>query len=262
MTVIRQEDFIASVAGALQYISYYHPIDYITSLARAYEREQSPAARDAMAQILINSRMCAEGHRPICQDTGIVNAFVKLGMDVHFEPAPGEERKDLQQMVDEGVRRAYLDPDNKLRAAILADPAGARKNTGDNTPAVVTVDLVRGNTVEVTVAAKGGGSEAKSKFTMLNPSDSVVEWVLKTVPTMGAGWCPPGILGIGIGVTSEKAMLLAKQSLMDPIDIQDLKTRGANTTAEKLRLELYDKVNMLGIGAQGLGGLTTGLGGE
>jgi fumarate hydratase class I len=257
MTVIRQEDFIASVAGALQYISYYHPVDYISSLVQAYEREQSPAARDAMAQILINSRMCAEGHRPLCQDTGIVNAFVKLGMDVHFEAAPGEELKDLQKMVDEGVRRAYLDPDNKLRASVLADPAGARKNTRDNTPAVVTVDLVRGATVEVTVAAKGGGSEAKSKFTMLNPSDSVVDWVLKTVPTMGAGWCPPGILGIGIGGTSEKAMLLAKESLMDPIDIQDLIARGAKTTAEKLRLELYDKVNRLGIGAQGLGGLTT-----
>jgi fumarate hydratase class I len=257
MTVIRQEDFIASVAGALQYISYYHPVDYITSLTEAYQREQSPAARDAMAQILINSRMCAEGHRPICQDTGIVNAFVKLGMDVHFEPGPGEELKDLQQMVDEGVRRAYLDPDNKLRASVLADPAGARTNTRDNTPAVVTVDLVRGATVEVTVAAKGGGSEAKSKFAMLNPSDSIVDWVLKTVPTMGAGWCPPGILGIGIGGTSEKAMLLAKQSLMDPIDIQDLQARGAKTTAEKLRLELYDKVNRLGIGAQGLGGLTT-----
>ena len=257
MTVIRQEDFIASVAGALQYISYYHPVDYIRSLAQAYEREQSPAARDAMAQILINSRMCAEGHRPICQDTGIVNVFVKVGMEVHFEPAPGEAPKDMQQMVDEGVRRAYLDPDNKLRASLLADPAGARKNTGDNTPACVTVELVRGNTVEVTVAAKGGGSEAKSKFTMLNPSDSVVEWVLKTVPTMGAGWCPPGMLGIGIGGTSEKAMLLAKQSLMDPIDIQDLKSRGAKTTAEKLRLEIYDKVNRLGIGAQGLGGLTT-----
>jgi len=187
MTVIQQEDFISSVAGALQYISYYHPVDYITSLAQAYEREQSPAARDAMAQILINSRMCAEGHRPICQDTGIVNAFVKLGMDVHFEPAPGEEPTDLQEMVDEGVRRAYLDPDNKLRASVLADPAGARTNTRDNTPAVVTVDLVRGSTVEVTVAAKGGGSEAKSKFTMLNPSDSIVDWVLKTVPTMGAG---------------------------------------------------------------------------
>ncbi len=257
MTVIKQEDFISSVAGALQYISYYHPVDYITSLTKAYEREQSPAARDAIAQILINSRMCAEGHRPICQDTGIVNAFVKLGMDVQFVAAPGEEPLDLQQMVDEGVRRAYLDPDNKLRASVLADPAGARKNTKDNTPAAVTVDLVRGNTVEVTVAAKGGGSEAKSKFVMLNPNDSVVEWVLKTVPTMGAGWCPPGILGIGIGGTSEKAMLLAKQSLMDPIDIQELIVRGPQTTAEKLRIELYDKVNRLGIGAQGLGGLTT-----
>ena len=257
MTVIRQEDFISSIQGALQYISYYHPVDYITSLAQAYAREQSPAARDAMAQILINSRMCAEGHRPICQDTGIVNAFVKLGMDVRFEPGPGEEPKDLQGMVDEGVRRAYLDPDNTLRASVLADPAGARTNTRDNTPAVVIVDLVRGATVEVTVAAKGGGSEAKSKFAMLNPSDSVVEWVLKTVPTMGAGWCPPGILCIGIGGTSEKAMLLAKQSLMDPIDIQDLEARGAKTTAEKLRLDLYDKVNRLGIGAQGLGGLTT-----
>jgi fumarate hydratase class I len=257
MTVIRQEDFIASVAGALQYISYYHPVDYIRSLAQAYEREQSPAARDAMAQILVNSRMCAEGHRPICQDTGIVNVFVKLGMDVHFEPGPGDEPKDLQEMVDEGVRRAWLDPENKLRASVLADPAGARTNTRDNTPAVVTVDLVLGNTVEITVAAKGGGSEAKSKFVMLNPSDSVVDWVLKTVPTMGAGWCPPGILGIGIGGTAEKAMLLAKQSLMDPIDIQDLKARGAKSRAEELRVELYDKVNRLGIGAQGLGGLTT-----
>jgi fumarate hydratase class I len=257
MTVIRQEDFIASVAGALQYISYYHPADFISSLTHAYEREQSAPARDAMAQILINSRMCAEGHRPICQDTGIVNAFVKLGMDAHFEPGSGEEPMDLQQMVDEGVRRAFLDPDNKLRASLLADPAGARTNTRDNTPAVVNVDLVRGSTVEVTVAAKGGGSEAKSKFIMLNPSDSVVDWVLKTVPTMGAGWCPPGILGIGIGGTSEKAMLMAKESLMDPIDIQDLIARGAKTTAEKLRLELYDKVNRLGIGAQGLGGLTT-----
>jgi fumarate hydratase, class I len=257
MTVIRQEDFIASVAGALQYISYYHPVDYIKSLAQAYEREQSPAARDAMAQILINSRMCAEGHRPICQDTGIVNAFIKLGMDVHFEPGPGEEPKDLQQMVDEGVRRAFLDPDNKLRASLQSDPAGKRINTKDNTPAAVFVEVVRGATVEVTVAAKGGGSEAKSKFVMLNPNDSIVDWVLKTVPTMGAGWCPPGILGIGIGGTSEKAMLLAKQSLMDPIDIQDLIARGAKTTAEKLRLEIYDKVNRLGIGAQGLGGLTT-----
>src|SRR5580698_2235077 len=210
MTVIRQEDFIASVAGALQYISYYHPADYIIALAKAYEREQSHAAKDAMAQILINSRMCFEGHRPICQDTGIVNAFVKVGMNVRFEPGAGEELKDMQQMVDEGVRRAYLDPDNKLRASLLADPAGARKNTKDNTPACVTVELVKGNTVEVTVAAKGGGSEAKSKFAMLNPSDSIVEWVLKTVPTMGAGWCPPGMLGIGIGGTAEKAMLMAK----------------------------------------------------
>jgi len=258
MTVIRQEDFIASVAGALQYISYYHPVDYITALAKAYEREQSPAARDAMAQILINSRMCAEGHRPICQDTGIVTAFLKIGMDVRFAgAADGSPAMDIQEMVDAGVRRAYLDPDNVLRASILADPAGARKNTRDNTPAVVNVELVKGDTVEITVAAKGGGSEAKSKFVMLNPSDSIVEWVLKTVPTMGAGWCPPGMLGIGIGGTAEKAMLLAKQSLMDPIDIQDLIARGPKTTAEKLRVELYDKVNRLGIGAQGLGGLTT-----
>ena len=257
MTVILQQDFITSVAAALQYISYYHPIDYITSLAKAYEREQSPAAKDAIAQILINSRMCAEGHRPICQDTGIVTAFLKVGMDVRFEPGPGEQPKDMQQMVDEGVRRAYLDPDNKLRASILADPAGARKNTKDNTPAVVSVELVRGNKVDVTVAAKGGGSEAKSKFVMLNPSDSIVEWVLKTVPTMGAGWCPPGMLGIGIGGTSEKAMLLAKESLMDPIDIQELIARGPKNRAEELRIELYDKVNRLGIGAQGLGGLTT-----
>src|SRR5580658_811103 len=257
MTVIRQEDFIASVAGALQYISYYHPVDYITSLAKAYEREQSPAAKDAMAQILINSRMCAEGHRPVCQDTGIVNAFVKLGMDVHFEAAADEKPLDLQEMVDEGVRRAYLDPDNKLRASILADPAGKRTNTKDNTPAVVNVELVRGGTVEVTVAAKGGGSEAKSKFAMLDPSDSVVEWVLKTVPTMGAGWCPPGMLGIGIGGTAEKAMLLAKESLMDPIDMRELLDRGPKNRMEELRVEIYEKVNQLGIGAQGLGGLTT-----
>ena len=257
MTIIRQEDFVASVAGALQYISYYHPVDYITSLARAYEREESPAARDAIAQILINSRMCAEGHRPICQDTGIVTAFLKVGLDVHFEAGPGEERKDIQTLVDEGVRRAYLDPDNKLRLSILADPAGTRKNTKDNTPACVTVELVKGDNVDVTVAAKGGGSEAKAKFIMLDPSDSVVEWVLKTVPTMGAGWCPPGMLGIGIGGTAEKAMLMAKESLMDPIDIQELKARGPANRPEELRIELYDKVNRLGIGAQGLGVLTT-----
>ncbi|MGC1424173.1 MAG: fumarate hydratase [Terracidiphilus sp.] len=258
MTVIHQEDFIRTVAGALQYISYYHPTDYITSLTKAYEREQSHAAKDAMAQILINSRMCAEGHRPICQDTGIVNVFIKVGMDVRFEgPGGGPPTLDMQGMCDEGVRRAYLDPDNKLRASLLADPAGARKNTRDNTPSVVVVELVKGDKVDITVAAKGGGSEAKSKFVMLNPSDSIAEWVLKTVPTMGAGWCPPGMLGIGIGGTAEKAMLLAKQSLMDPIDIQDLIDRGPKTTAEKLRVELYDKVNRLGIGAQGLGGLTT-----
>jgi len=258
MTVIKQDDFVASVAGALQYISYYHPVDYITSLAKAYEKEQSHAAKDAIAQILINSRMCAEGHRPICQDTGIVNAFVKVGMDVRFEgPDGGAPTLDLQGMVDAGVRKAYLDPDNKLRMSLLADPAGKRVNTRDNTPAVVNVELVKGDKVDVTVAAKGGGSEAKSKFAMLNPSDSIVEWVLKTVPTMGAGWCPPGMLGIGIGGTAEKAMLLAKQSLMDPIDMQDLIARGPVGTAEKLRVELYDKVNRLGIGAQGLGGLTT-----
>jgi fumarate hydratase class I len=262
MTVIRQQDLIDSVAGALQYISYYHPVDYITNLAKAYEKEESPAAKDAMAQILINSRMCAEGHRPICQDTGVVNVFLKVGMDVRFAgPDGGSSTMSLQEIVDEGVRKAYLDTDNTLRASMLADPAGARKNTRDNTPSVVTVELVPGDEVEITVAAKGGGSEAKSKFAMLNPSDSIVEWVLKTVPTMGAGWCPPGMLGIGIGGTAEKAMLLAKQSLMDPIDIQDLIARGPQdptlTTAEKLRLELYDKVNRLGIGAQGLGGLTT-----
>src|SRR6516162_11746652 len=258
MTIIRQEDFISSVAAALQYISYYHPVDFIQSMTEAYEREQSPAAKDSIAQILINSRMCAEGHRPICQDTGIVTVFVKLGMDVRFEgPNGGSPTLDLQGMADEGTRRAYNDPDNKLRASLLADPAGARKNTGDNTPACVNVELVKGDKVEISVAAKGGGSEAKSKFAMLNPSDSIVDWVLKTVPTMGAGWCPPGMLGIGIGGTAEKAMLLAKQSLMDPIDIQDLIAFGQQTTAEKLRVELYDKVNRLGIGAQGLGGLTT-----
>jgi fumarate hydratase class I len=252
MATIRQEDFIQSVADALQYISYYHPVDYITSLARAYEREESPAAKDAMAQILINSRMCAEGHRPICQDTGIVTVFLKIGMDVRWDAT-----MTVQEMADEGVRRAYLNPDNTLRASILADPAGARKNTRDNTPAVVSIQMVHGGNVDVTVAAKGGGSEAKSKFVMLNPSDSIVEWVLKTVPTMGAGWCPPGMLGIGIGGTAEKAMLLAKESLMDPIDMRDLLARGPKNRIEELRVEIYDKVNKLGIGAQGLGGLTT-----
>ncbi|HKO11082.1 MAG TPA: fumarate hydratase, partial [Acidobacteriaceae bacterium] len=252
MATIQQDDFIQSVADALQYISYYHPVDYITSLARAYEREQSPAAKDAMAQILVNSRMCAEGHRPICQDTGIVTAFVKIGMNARFDAT-----MTVQEMVDEGVRRAYRNPDNTLRASILADPAGARKNTRDNTPAVVSIEMVHGDKVDVTVAAKGGGSEAKSKFVMLNPSDSIVDWVIKTVPTMGAGWCPPGMLGIGIGGTAEKAMLLAKEALMDPIDMRDLLERGPKNRLEELRVEIYEKVNQLGIGAQGLGGLTT-----
>ena len=252
MATIQQEDLIESVANALQYISYYHPVDYITSLAKAYELEESPAAKDAIAQILINSRMCAEGHRPICQDTGIVTVFLKIGMDVRWDA-----EMTVDEMVNAGVRRAYLDPENKLRASVLADPAGARKNTQDNTPAVINVQMVRGGEVEVTVAAKGGGSEAKSKFVMLNPSDSVVEWVLKTVPTMGAGWCPPGMLGIGIGGTAEKAMVMAKEALMDPIDMQDLVARGPENKIEEMRIELYRKVNELGIGAQGLGGLTT-----
>ena len=250
---IKQEDFIQSVADALQYISYYHPVDYIRNLAAAYEREQSTAAKDAIAQILINSRMCAEGHRPICQDTGIVTVFLEIGMDVRWADAT----MGVEDMVNEGVRRAYNHPDNKLRASVLADPAGKRSNTKDNTPAVVNFKVVPGDTVDVIVAAKGGGSEAKSKFAMLNPSDSIVDWVLKTVPTMGAGWCPPGMLGIGIGGTAEKAMLLAKEALMEPIDITDLKARGASNRAEELRLELFEKVNALGIGAQGLGGLTT-----
>jgi fumarate hydratase, class I len=252
MTVIKQEDVIQSVADALQFISYYHPVDFIQNLARAYEKEQSPAARDAMAQILINSRMCAEGHRPICQDTGIVTVFLKIGMNVHWDAW-----MSVEDMVNEGVRRAYLNPDNVLRASVLADPAGARKNTKDNTPAVVNMTVVPGDTVEVIVAAKGGGSEAKSKFVMLNPSDSIADWVLKTVPTMGAGWCPPGIIGIGIGGTAEKAMLLAKEALMEPIDIQELIARGPSNRTEELRLELFKKINALGIGAQGLGGLTT-----
>ncbi|MBX9403581.1 fumarate hydratase [Lysobacter sp. BMK333-48F3] len=256
--VVRQDDLIQSVADALQYISYYHPVDYIKNLAAAYEREESPAAKDAIAQILINSRMCAEGHRPICQDTGIVTVFLGIGMDVRWSGADGgSATMGVEDMVNEGVRRAYNHPDNKLRASVLADPAGKRANTKDNTPAVVNVKVVPGNTVDVIVAAKGGGSEAKSKFAMLNPSDSIVDWVLKTVPTMGAGWCPPGMLGIGIGGTAEKAMLLAKESLMEPIDITDLQARGASNRAEELRLELYEKVNALGIGAQGLGGLTT-----
>ncbi len=253
MTSIRQADLIESISGALQYISYYHPADYIAHLARAYEGEKSPAAKDAIAQILTNSRMCAEGKRPICQDTGIVNVFLKVGMNVRWEGFAGS----LEDAVNEGVRRGYNHPDNLLRASIVDPPEFGRKNTGDNTPAVINVQLVPGDQVDITVAAKGGGSENKSTFVMLNPSDSIVDWVLKTVPTMGAGWCPPGMLGIGIGGTAEKAMLLAKEALMEDIDMFDLKQRGASNDVEKLRIELYDKVNALGIGAQGLGGLTT-----
>ncbi|MDP1540575.1 MAG: fumarate hydratase [Moraxellaceae bacterium] len=253
MTVIKQEDLIQSVADALQFISYYHPLDFIQAVHAAYEREENQAAKDAMAQILINSRMCAEGHRPICQDTGIVTVFVKVGMDVRWDL----NGMSLDDAINEGVRRAYLHPDNVLRASILRDPAGKRQNTKDNTPAVIHYSIVPGDKVDITVAAKGGGSENKSKMAMLNPSDSIVDWVLKTVPTMGAGWCPPGMLGIGIGGTAEKAALLAKESLMDPIDIQELIARGPSNRVEELRLELFEKVNALGIGAQGLGGLTT-----
>ncbi|MGY6563314.1 MAG: fumarate hydratase [Halomonadaceae bacterium] len=252
MTVIRQDDLIQSVADALQYISYYHPKDFIDAMAAAYEREENPAAKDAIAQILINSRMCAMGHRPICQDTGIVTVFVHVGMNVRWDA-----EMSLDDMINEGVRRAYQLPDNVLRASVLADPDGARKNTGDNTPAIIHHKIVPGDTVEVHVAAKGGGSEAKSKFAMLNPSDNVVDWVLEQLPKMGAGWCPPGMLGIGIGGTAEKAMEIAKEALLDPIDIQELQARGASNRAEELRLELFDKVNKSGIGAQGLGGLTT-----
>ena len=252
-TTIRQQDLIDSVAAALQYISYYHPADYIAHLARAYEREESPAAKDAIAQILTNSKMCAEGRRPICQDTGIVNVFLKIGMDVRFEGFSGS----IEDAVNEGVRRGYLNPDNVLRASVLSDPIFDRKNTKDNTPAVVHMSVVPGKVVDVTVAAKGGGSENKSKFVMMNPSDNLVDWVLKTVPTMGAGWCPPGMLGLGVGGTAEKAMLLAKEALMDDIDMADLLQRGPTSKLEELRIELYEKVNALGIGAQGLGGLTT-----
>ncbi|HEX4235735.1 MAG TPA: fumarate hydratase [Caldimonas sp.] len=252
-TTIRHADLVDSIAGALQYISYYHPADYIAHLARAYELEASPAAKDAIAQILTNSRLCAEGRRPICQDTGIVNVFLKVGMDVRFANFPGS----VEDAVNDGVRKAYLDPDNPLRASIVGDPHFERRNTRDNTPAVVETTLVPGNTIDVIVAAKGGGSENKSQFTMMNPSDSLVDWVLKTVPTMGAGWCPPGMLGIGIGGTAERAMLLAKKSLMDDIDMAELKKRGPANPTEALRIELCDKINALGIGAQGLGGLTT-----
>ena len=252
MVTIREEDLITSVADALQFISYYHPMDYIQALGVAYEAEASPAAKDAIAQILTNSRMCAEGHRPICQDTGIVNVFIDWGQDCRLESS-----RSLQDVIDEGVRRAYLNPENKLRASILADPAFTRRNTRDNTPCVLTVTMVTGNKVSIDVAAKGGGSENKSKFKMMNPSDSIVDWVLEMLPQMGAGWCPPGMLGIGIGGTSEYCMMLAKKSLMEPIDMAQLKLRGASNDIEALRIEIYDKVNALGIGAQGLGGLST-----
>jgi len=252
MTTIRQEDFIQSVADAFQFISYYHPADYIRDLWAAYQREESPAAKDAMAQILVNSRMAAEGHRPICQDTGIAIAFVRAGMDVKWDT-----KMSLEQLVNEGVRRAYTDKDNPLRASMLADPDGKRKSTGDNTPAVTHVELVPGDKVEVICAAKGGGSENKSKFAMLLPSDSIVDWVLSVVPTMGADWCPPGMLSLGIGGSPEKAMVMAKWAMMEPLNIHELKARGPSSRAEELRLELYEKVNALGIGAQGLGGLST-----
>jgi fumarate hydratase class I len=252
MVTIREQDLIDSVADALQFISYYHPMDYIRALGEAYEAEQGPAAKDAIAQILTNSRMCAEGHRPICQDTGIVNVFVKWGQDCRLD-----SQMSLQEVVDEGVRRAYNNPENKLRASILADPAFTRRNTKDNTPCVLSVEMVPGREVSIDVAAKGGGSENKSKFKMMNPSDNIVDWVLEMLPQMGAGWCPPGMLGIGIGGTAEHCMKLAKESLMDPIDMGQLKARGPQNDIEALRIEIFDKVNALGIGAQGLGGLST-----
>ena len=252
MTIIKQDDFIQSIADALQFISYYHPLDYIQAVGKAWEKEQSPAARDALAQILMNSRMCAEGHRPICQDTGMVVVFLRVGMEVDWD-------SDLSvvEMVNEGVRIAYTHPDNVLRASMVNPPYGNRKNTGDNTPAIIHMELVKGDKVEISLAAKGGGSENKARFTVLNPSDSLVDWVVETVPTLGAGWCPPGVLGIGIGGSAEKAMLLAKESLMEPIDLHQLREQGPTDYIDELRLEIYDKVNALGIGAQGLGGLTT-----
>jgi fumarate hydratase class I len=252
MSIITKDDFITSICDALQYISFYHPQDFIKALHDAYQREESPAAKDAMAQILINSRMCAEGHRPICQDTGIVNVFLKVGMQVRWD-----SDSSIDDMVNAAVRRAYMDADNPLRGSIVSDPAGERRNTGDNTPAVIHKDIVPGNKLEITVAAKGGGSENKSRFAILNPSDDIVEWVLQQVPTMGAGWCPPGILGIGIGGTAEKAMLLAKEAILEPVDMHELQARLPQNKLEELRLELFEKVNALGIGAQGLGGLTT-----
>jgi fumarate hydratase class I len=253
MPTIKQDDVILSVADALQYVSYYHSPDFIQAMAAAYEREESPAAKDAIKQILVNSRMCAEGHRPICQDTGIVTVFVKVGMNVQW----GDATMSLSDMINEGVRRAYNHPDNTLRASIVGDPLFDRKNTKDNTPAVIHMEVVPGDTLDIAVAAKGGGSENKSKMVMLNPSDSIVDWLVKTVPQMGAGWCPPGMLGIGIGGTAEKAMVMAKESLFEEIDIHEIRESGPKDKFEALRLEIMDKINALGIGAQGLGGLTT-----
>ena len=252
MTTIKQQDFIQSIADGFQFIATYHPVDFIKAMGEAYEREQSPAAKNAIAQILMNSRMSAEGQRPVCQDTGIAVVFLKIGMNVRWDA-----RLSVGDMVNEGVRRAYTDKDNPLRASMLADPAGSRKNTRDNTPAVIHMEVVPGDKVEVKLAAKGGGSENKSRFAVLNPSDSVVDWILEQVPTMGGDWCPPGMLGIGIGGTAEKAMMLAKESLMDHLDMHELKARGPKNRVEELRIEIFDKVNALGIGAQGLGGLTT-----
>lgn len=252
MAVIKQEDLITSIADALQFISYYHPLDFIRAMRRAWELEESPAAKAALTQVLVNSRMCAIGKRPICQDTGIVNVFISVGMDVRWDAD-----MSLEDMINEGVRRGYTYPDNVLRGSVLTDPDGARTNTLDNTPAVIHPRIVLGDKVEIEIAAKGGGSEAKAKFAMLNPSDSVIDWVLSVVPSMGAGWCPPGLLGVGIGGTPEKAMLLAKEALMEPIDMHELQARGAATAHEEMRMEIFEKVNNLGIGAQGLGGLTT-----
>lgn len=252
MTVIKQDDVIQSIADALQFISYYHPLDFIRAMRDAWENEESPAAKAALTQVLVNSRMCALGKRPICQDTGIVNVFISVGMDVAWDAD-----MSVEDMINEGVRQGFTFPDNVLRGSVLADPDGARTNTKDNTPAVIHARIVAGDKVEFEVAAKGGGSEAKAKFAMLNPSDSVVDWVLSVVPTMGAGWCPPGLLGIGVGGTPEKAMLMAKEALMEPIDIHELQARGAANHREEMRLEIFEKVNALGIGAQGLGGLTT-----
>ncbi|MDF0535504.1 fumarate hydratase [Shewanella yunxiaonensis] len=252
MTIIKKADFIDSIEDALQYISYYHPLDFVKAMEKAYYAEKSQAAKDAIAQILINSRMAAEGHRPICQDTGIVTCFVKIGMNVQWD-----SDMTVQEMVDEGTKRAYNSTVNPLRQSVVADPAGARKNTKTNAPAVVHVEMVAGDKVDIMIAAKGGGSENKTKMVMLNPSDDIAAWVEKTVPLMGAGWCPPGMLGIGIGGTAEKAALMAKEALMEPVDIQELQAKGAETAEEKLRLDIFDRVNKLGIGAQGLGGVTT-----